>query len=56
MNMMITILPISCTALDLMSLCAVNEIILDGMGKHFDKRLEPYYTKALPNLIEYILR
>ncbi len=30
-----------------------NAIIMDGMGRHFDKRLEPYYVKARPRLEEY---
>lgn len=30
-----------------------NRIILDGMGKHFDKSLETYYLKARQNLEDY---
>ena len=36
-----------------MSFEAANEIIMDGMGKHFDKRLEPFYVKAREKLEEY---
>jgi len=36
-----------------MSFEAANNIILEGMGKHFDKRLEPYYLKARPRLEQY---
>ena len=31
----------------------VDKIIMDGMGKHFDKQLEPYYIAARPRLEEY---
>ena len=30
-----------------------DAIIMDGMGKHFDKQLEKYYTAARPRLEEY---
>ena len=30
-----------------------DQIILEGMGKHFDKALEPYYIKARPKFEEY---
>ena len=30
-----------------------NKIILEGMGTHFDKRLEPYYLKARPKFEQY---
>ena len=30
-----------------------NDIILEGMGKHFDARLEPYYLRARPKLEAY---
>ena len=36
-----------------MSFEQANQIILDGMGKHFDKRLEPYYLKARNKFEEY---
>ena len=36
-----------------MSFEAANNIIMEGMGKHFDKRLEPYYVRARPKLEEY---
>ena len=36
-----------------MSFEQANQIILDGMGKHFDKRLEPYYLKARSKFEEY---
>ena len=36
-----------------MSFEQANNIITEGMGKHFDKRLEPYYIKARPRLEEY---
>ncbi|MCH5348098.1 MAG: HD domain-containing protein [Oscillospiraceae bacterium] len=31
----------------------VDQIIMEGMGKHFDKRLEPYYVAARPKLEQY---
>ena len=31
----------------------VDKIIMEGMGKHFDKRLEPYYIAARPKLEQY---
>ena len=31
----------------------VDRIITEGMGKHFDKRLEPYYIAARPKLEQY---
>ena len=30
-----------------------NAIIIEGMGKHFDARLEPYYLRARPKLEAY---
>ena len=38
-----------------MSFEKADAIIMDGMGKHFDKRLEPYYVKARPKLEAYYL-
>ncbi len=36
-----------------MSFEKANEIIMDGMGKHFDKALEEYYISARPGLEAY---
>ena len=36
-----------------MSFEQADRIIMDGMGKHFDKRLEPYYIAARPRLEQY---
>ena len=36
-----------------MSFEQANSIIMDGMGKHFDKSLEPYYVRAKEKLEEY---
>jgi len=36
-----------------MSFEEADRIIMEGMGKHFDKRLEPYYIKARPALEAY---
>lgn len=36
-----------------MSFEEADKIIMDGMGKHFDKTLEPYYVAARPKLEEY---
>lgn len=36
-----------------MSFEQADSIILDGMGKHFDKSLEPFYISARPKLEEY---
>ncbi len=36
-----------------MSFEEADKIILDGMGKHFDQRLEPYYVAARPRLEAY---
>jgi HD-GYP domain-containing protein (c-di-GMP phosphodiesterase class II) len=36
-----------------MSFEKADEIMMDSFGKHFDKRLEPYYVKARPKLEEY---
>ena len=36
-----------------MSFEEANSIIMDGMGKHFDKTLEPYYVSAREKLEEY---
>ena len=38
-----------------MSFEEANKIIMDGMGKHFDKSLEPFYLAAKPKLEEYYL-
>ena len=36
-----------------MSFEQANNIILEGMGKHFDKNLEPYYLKARSKFEDY---
>ncbi|MBQ4465210.1 MAG: HD domain-containing protein [Oscillospiraceae bacterium] len=36
-----------------MSFEKADSIIMDGMGRHFDKRLEPYYAAARPRLERY---
>ena len=36
-----------------MSFEEANKIIMDGIGKHFDKRLEKFYVLARPRLEEY---
>ena len=36
-----------------MSFEQADSIIMEGMGKHFDKRLEPYFVAARPKLEEY---
>lgn len=36
-----------------MSFEQANSIIMDGMGKHFDKSFEPYYVRAKEKLEEY---
>ena len=36
-----------------MSFEEADRIIMEGMGKHFDKRLEPYYVAARPRLEAY---
>jgi len=36
-----------------MSFEKADAIILEGMGKHFDKRLEKYYVQARPKLEQY---
>ena len=38
-----------------MSFEQANQIIMEGMGKHFDKRLEKYYVAARPKLEEYYI-
>lgn len=38
---------------DSMSFAQADSIILEGMGKHFDQRLEPYYIAARPRLEAY---
>ena len=38
---------------DSMSFEKADSIIMEGMGKHFDKRLEPFYVAARPKLEEY---
>ena len=35
------------------SFSEASQIILNGMGTQFDKRLEPYFVKARPKLEEY---
>ena len=32
-----------------------DAIIMDGMGRHFDARLQPYYLRARPKLEAYYL-
>ena len=39
-----------------MSFEKADSIIMEGMGKHFDKRLEPYYVAARPGLEAYYSR
>lgn len=36
-----------------MSFEKANSIIMEGMGTHFDKRLEPFYVRARPELEKY---
>ena len=36
-----------------MSFEQADQIIMEGMGKHFDKALEPYYIKARPKFENY---
>lgn len=36
-----------------MSFEQADKIMMEGMGSHFDKRLEPYYAAARPRLEEY---
>ncbi len=36
-----------------MSFEKADAIIMEGMGRHFDKQLEPYYISAKPKLEEY---
>ena len=36
-----------------MSFEQANKIIMEGMGKHFDQKLEPYYVAARPKLEAY---
>jgi HD-GYP domain-containing protein (c-di-GMP phosphodiesterase class II) len=36
-----------------MSFEEADKIMMESMGKHFDKRLEPFYIKARPKLEEY---
>ena len=36
-----------------MSFEQANDIIMDGMGKHFDKRLEKYYVACRSAFEEY---
>ena len=38
---------------DAMSFEKADSIITEGMGKHFDKALEPYYVLARPKLEAY---
>ncbi|MBO4414836.1 MAG: HD domain-containing protein [Lachnospiraceae bacterium] len=38
---------------DAMSFSQADNIILEGMGKHFDKQLEKYYVAARPAIEEY---
>ena len=36
-----------------MSFEKADSIIMEGMGKHFDKALEPYYVAARPMFEKY---
>jgi putative two-component system response regulator len=36
-----------------MSFEKADQIIMESMGRHFDKRIEPYYVKARPKLEQY---
>jgi putative two-component system response regulator len=36
-----------------MSFEKADSIIMEGMGKHFDKWLEPYYVEARPKFEAY---
>ena len=36
-----------------MSFEEADKIMMESMGKHFDKRLEPFYVKARPVLESY---
>lgn len=38
---------------DSMSFEQADAIIMDGMGKHFDEKLKPYYVSARPKLEKY---
>ena len=38
-----------------MSFDQAHSIIMEGMGKHFDPRLERYYLSAKPRLEAYYL-
>ena len=38
---------------DSMSFEQADQIIIESMGKHFDKALEPYYIKARPKFENY---
>jgi putative two-component system response regulator len=38
---------------DKMSFAEADKIIMESMGSHFDKRLEPYYVAARPKLEQY---
>lgn len=40
---------------DSMSFAAADAIMMEGMGKHFDKHLEPFYVSARPKLEAYYL-
>ena len=36
-----------------MSFEKADSIIMEGMGKHFDEKLKPFYIKARPKLEAY---
>ena len=38
---------------DKMSFAQADQIITEGMGRHFDQRLQPYYNAARPKLEAY---
>ena len=38
---------------DSMSFEQADKIMMESMGKHFDKRLETFYVSARPKLEEY---
>ena len=40
---------------DSMSFEKADSIIMESMGKHFDKRLEPFYVAARPKLEAYYI-
>ena len=40
---------------DKFSFADADKIMMESMGKHFDKRLERYYVSARPRLEEYYM-